>query len=405
MEGDVYQTNGRLQSLFKAAMAAFGIVFPRVLYSLSLAVQTDPFQERAVMIRIKLPTVIGKRIFAVLVFGAALSVSVSAYTVVMRGGRSIEIPNAFVVTSATLTYETAPGIQVTLQLAAIDISATERANNERPGSLLGRRQSPAREQSLSKANSAAYNQANATARRTITNGDLESSARRRRESEAAYELRRKELGLPAVTASRPAEIAVPDSFERELEQRRVAERESEAYWRERANGLRAEIAALDAELSFVRGQLEAGSFGFSNEWSGGVLASVPFISFGNFGGRSHGRIGSGTFGGRRPGIFIAPGGGAAADRGRVWGGGQSRGQVFGNRGGFSHGRTVGLGFPVFAGGAVWASGPVYDYSYERGELITRFNQLAAARAGLNARWRELEDEARRAGAPPGWLRQ
>ena len=31
-------------------------------------------------------------------------------------------------------------------------------------------------------------------------------------------------------------------------------------------------------------------------------------------------------------------------------------------------------------------------------------QLNAARAGLSARWRELEDEARRAGAPPGWLR-
>jgi hypothetical protein len=47
----------------------------------------------------------------------------------------------------------------------------------------------------------------------------------------------------------------------------------------------------------------------------------------------------------------------------------------------------------------------YDYSYERSELITRFNELAGARAGFNARWRELEEEARRAGVPPGWLRR
>jgi hypothetical protein len=40
----------------------------------------------------------------------------------------------------------------------------------------------------------------------------------------------------------------------------------------------------------------------------------------------------------------------------------------------------------------------------QGDLITRFNELAAARAALLARWRELEDEARRAGAQPGWLR-
>ena len=54
---------------------------------------------------------------------------------------------------------------------------------------------------------------------------------------------------------------------------------------------------------------------------------------------------------------------------------------------------------------VFGSSPAYDYSYERSELITRFNDLAAARAGLNARWRELEEEARRAGVPPGWLRR
>src|SRR5262245_49933375 len=67
-----------------------------------------------------------------------LAVTTSAYSIVMRSGKRIEIPDRFNVTNLTLTYETAPGFWVTLQMSAIDIPATERANNERPGSLLGR---------------------------------------------------------------------------------------------------------------------------------------------------------------------------------------------------------------------------------------------------------------------------
>src|ERR1700682_1542446 len=62
----------------------------------------------------------------------------SAYTIVMRGGKRIEIPSKFLLTNTTLTYEAAPGIQITLQLAAIDIPATEKANNETAGALLRR---------------------------------------------------------------------------------------------------------------------------------------------------------------------------------------------------------------------------------------------------------------------------
>jgi hypothetical protein len=46
----------------------------------------------------------------------------------------------------------------------------------------------------------------------------------------------------------------------------------------------------------------------------------------------------------------------------------------------------------------------YNNTYDQGELVLRLHQLEAERAGLRARWRLLEEEARRAGAPPGWLR-
>ena len=53
----------------------------------------------------------------------------------MHGGRRLEIPSQFVVTASTLTYEVSPGVQVTLEMAAIDIPATEKANHEVAGSL------------------------------------------------------------------------------------------------------------------------------------------------------------------------------------------------------------------------------------------------------------------------------
>ena len=325
------------------------------------------------------------RIIALFIFVCIVTVTANAYTLIMRGGRRIEIPANFIVTKSTLTYEVSPGVQITINVAAIDISATEIANNESPGSLLQRSvpidsDLPANTQ---------------TQTRTITNRELEASMRRRRESEMTYERRRKELGLPSVEESRKQLAAESDAISRELEQTRASERESENYWRERATALRTEIAALDAEIGYVRSQLEEAPFFSGTSSSNNFAGIVPFVSFGNIGRRGH------YSSNMRPRVFAAPRPGSESSARVGFGGGATRGQVSLNARSYS--RQFGL--PLFG----WPNGfPVisqpYDFSYERSELITRFNQLGAARAGLNARWRELEDEARRAGAPPGWLR-
>jgi len=337
------------------------------------------------------------------------AVTANAYTVVMRGGRRIEIPSQFVVTASTLTYETAPGVQVTLLMAAIDIPATEMANKEKPGSLLRRRQSE-----FSSVVPISENDriaAPRVTRRTITNRDLESTARRRNDSELAYERRRKQLGLPSVAESRAQAAAESGSLAQELEQRQIAEQESENYWRQRAAALRTEMTAMDAEIAWIRARLEEGAFPLSTGWANGSVTTVstiiPFISFGNFGRRAFGNLGTvGSFprpGAHRPGVFVAP-----RQDGRItgrvaFGGGIERGQD--GRFPPTSPRGFGSRFPVFPNVGLFGSSiPFYDVSYERSELITRFNELGAARAGLTARWRELEEEARRAGAPPGWLR-
>src|SRR5438128_11700054 len=72
---------------------------------------------------------------SVLVLLLALSIAASAYTLVFRDGRRIEVPADFTLTSTTLTYEVAPGFSRTVQLILLDVAATERANKELPGSF------------------------------------------------------------------------------------------------------------------------------------------------------------------------------------------------------------------------------------------------------------------------------
>lgn len=330
---------------------------------------------------------------------------VSAYTVVMRGGKRIEIPSKFFVTTTTLTYEAGPGIQITLQLAAIDIPATEKANNETAGALL-RRMNASREDASAQNQNARNKTSVSSARRTITNRDLEASLVRRRQSELAYEKRRQELGLPSVAESRRRAEAESVEIRSELERTRLAENESEGYWRARASALRTEIAAIDAELNYVRLRLEDSPFPFTNGFTSISVAPfiAPGISFGNVGiGHQFPRTGV-----PHPfPVYSAPQFGPRLAARVGLQGSSTRGQVLLNNGGFRHSRSFGAGFqfPFVSSVGVFGSGiQPYDYSYERSALITHFNELATARAGLNARWRELEDEARRAGAPPGWLR-
>jgi len=162
----------------------------------------------------------------VLVFGA---VSASAYTIVMRDGRKVQIPDRFTVTSSTLTYEAGDDIQVTIQLNTVDIAATERANGEAKGAFL------LRANAAQPADEPAAPVQRTRAARSITNADLETYRRARLAGEQDYERNRKELGLPSM-AERRAEAAAIQ--ERTLEQvrnmRKQQELDQEAYWRNRA---------------------------------------------------------------------------------------------------------------------------------------------------------------------------
>ena len=343
------------------------------------------------------------RVVSLAAFLLTVSLVANAYTVVMRGGKRIEIPTHFTVTNSTLTYEVSPGVQVTFATAAIDIAATEIANKELPGSFLRRIHSVLRDSNALAEEEVSPRVAN-TSLRTITNRDLESTAQRRRASELAYDNRRKQLGLPSVEESRKQAAAESAVIMKQLEETRAADKESESYWRARASALRTETAALDAELNYVRRQLDETAFANLGGSFTTVTSGVAFGSFGSFG--SHGQFGRSGFGRptmHRPRVFAPPRNGPQLTGQVGFGSGVTRGRVFINPLGFRRSHSVSL--PLFAPNLnILGSTSAYDPSVERNWLITRFNELAATRAGLSARWRELEDEARRAGAPPGWLR-
>lgn len=357
------------------------------------------------------PKRIASRLVSVSIAILLLVIVTNAYTVIMHGGRQIEIPSKFVVTPATLTYEVAEGIQITIAMAAIDIPATEKANREVPGSLLARAK---REATLSSGSNDDLKKPNASsgARRTITNRDLETLRRKRLESDTEYESRRKQLGLPSMEEQRKLAAAQFDAVTTELALNRISKLESEHYWRGRAAALRTEMSALDAELSYLRRTLDGGSFGtpyggFGRSFTSiGSIGGIGFRGTGTFGSFAGGRSFHGQSS-HRSNVSLAPTYGSPI-RGRVgFGGGATRGRVLVSPGNSRHSRQIGGGahFGVLPNATVFGyPSQGYDFTYDRGGLITRFNDLGAARAGLNARWRELEDEARRAGVAPGWLR-
>jgi len=183
------------------------------------------------------------RIFFAALFLSLTVSAVNAYTIVMRDGRRVEIPNEFTVTNSTLTYGVSKDFQITIQLNTVDIPATERANGEAQGSFLRKANTP------KAAVQPAPQTRRASAERSVTNADLEKYRRARVESEKD----RVQLGLPSLE-ERQKEVAAIEG--RTVEQVRNMRAQEEAYWRSRAEAFRAEMAANEALIQPFRQRQE-----------------------------------------------------------------------------------------------------------------------------------------------------
>jgi hypothetical protein len=296
----------------------------------------------------------------------------SAYTIVFRDRQRVEVPPVFTLTNTTFTYEVAPGINKTVQLIMIDVAATERANNEAPGSFF-KHAAQARVDSVPPG---------PRAERTLTNSDLEPIRQRRIESEKNYEKRRIELGLPSIEETRRRQALEEQSTLAMVRRRAAEQANDEAYWRSRANALRSEIITVDAQISSLRSRL-AGS------------GSVPLIAYGSV-------------------ATVQPFGFPSGQRQSI----RNFGTVIAQRAGAPNQALTNTGvaplrarnpsrpFTGFGGRLVLPYAfPVQPFAY--GNTNERANysldDLLIRRAGLDALWQQLENEARIAKVPQVWL--
>lgn len=291
-----------------------------------------------------------------------LAITASAYTLVLRNGQRVDIPDDFLLTRTTLTYEISPGFNKTMLLTLIDVAATERANRQAPGSFYKYRQQAA----------PVINQPAPRAVRTLTNTDLEAVRQRRVESEQAYEARRKVLGLPTVAETRKRQDEEAAALSAQIREENFAKMREESYWRGRARDLRNEMAAVDTQINYLRGRIsEINESSLAQQsWVTDVYPIWP---------NNRPWLGNGQWGAypnwnwRIPGYPARPGYG-------------------------------GLGYPY------GLPGPFDNFNnrqqqqqQQRSELTYRLDDLLVRRTGLLARWRTLEDEARDARVPQVWL--
>jgi hypothetical protein len=301
-----------------------------------------------------------------------LATAASAYTLIMRDGRRVEIPDAFNVTATALTYEHAPGLSVTVFLSGVDIAATERANGEPAGGLRRRAAQSAPETQAAPVST--------PARRTVTNDDLTAYRRARETYEATENRRRAAAGRPSLDEERQSLAKERLRQANEIEKINKENQEIENYWRNRAARLREEAAALDSQINSLSAYLNnsraAGNY-FAPSY--GVIFTTGY----GYQPKPRPRFtpdGAASFGNNGPGLRNPPALSVSAyPRPR---------------------RQFGYGYNQFI---FFNNGNNYN-SYETERLQTRRAELQAERAALQARWEALQEEARRAGVPAGWVR-
>jgi hypothetical protein len=319
--------------------------------------------------------------FAVIGFLLAIAVTASAYTLVLRDGRRIDIPSEFILSRTTLTYEISPGFNQTMLLTLIDVAATERANGEPLGGFFKHRE---------ETNTAANSQPVRPAVKTLTNLDLDGARQRRVESEQAYESRRKQLGLPTVEESRRRQDAEAAEMRELARAKDAANARDESYWKVRARELRGEIAMVDSQISYLRGRVyDANQSAMQNRgWVTGVYPTwrngpLPNGNGGNFpnGRYPRNRPNGPIIGLGLPNIYGNP-------------------NVYGYPGPYDYPGAYGYPPYGYPNGSINNNPP---YTSDGVELNSRLDDLLVRRQGLAMQWRQLEDDARDARVPQVWL--
>ncbi len=221
-------------------------------------------------------------------------------------------------------------------------------------------------------------------RKNITNASLEKYKQERLKREADYRANYKKLGLPSPEELAQREAEEQKNLDEYTANARVQRKQIEYNFQVRANALRNELAATDAELNYLRGQISR----LPNRQNYVSLAYPIFnyiqpnaISISN----NQGYYRQNTSVRTTPNVRIYQnylnGNYANVNVGigyKNW-----------------HGNiNLNYGTPYYYGGYAFPY-RVEQQNYERQELVLRLRLLEQQRAGLFARWNLLDEEARR----------
>jgi hypothetical protein len=238
-----------------------------------------------------------------------------------------------------------------------------------------------------------------TARRTITNNDLEKYRQARVQAEADYRANYKKLGMPS-----------PEELERMDAERRawhtdfsrktaVQNRQSENYFLAQANALKAEIVNVQAQINYLRGQI--GNLPNQNSIfvTPDQVLAVGVLPGGRYG-QLPGRINrTNAVNLQAPNVQTARN--AAAAMPNPYAGtalqnmrGTGVKVVIGAANPVVRGRR-GFGRPFYYGG--YALPYAVNSNSTRDQLVANLKFLEQTKAGLLAQFEMLREEARRAG--------
>lgn len=262
--------------------------------------------------------------------------------------------------------------------------------------------------------------------RTVTNFDLQRFREQRLQFESDYEKRRERDNLPS-----PQELdrrtAERLRFNQEfLQKAQIQQQQAESFYLSQAAALRSDLAALDAEINYVRVRVDEIPPP-QVYYSVGYLPFIGFNGFGGFGGVGFPQFPNGsssttvTGGGISGGVSVGGnsrvtiGGGYNQTSVRQTGtfrtspnGLQAPQVTLNSNGGFAAGNlprnNLGATTNLFFGNVPYTAGLLSSeftlpttQNLTREELLVRLRTLEQARAGLRARFEVLEDEARRNG--------
>ncbi len=233
-----------------------------------------------------------------------------------------------------------------------------------------------------------------TAKRTITNFDLEKYKQQREKSDAEYRANYKKLGMPSPEDLEQQQQDAKRLNEETIRQNAVNRQQNQGYFQIQANNLRNQIINIDGQLRYLNSQI--GSLPAQNSifMTPENFYAVGVSNYPNYGNRGYNRQQTNTANQATSVQTVINQ--SAGNPNPFYGtplypssiqlviGQPNNQQHRGNRRNYYGG---GYAYPV----------PVNNNNAQREELVSRYNYLQQVRAGLIGQWNNLVDEARRAG--------